>query len=82
MRLGESVGLGGVVRSGVSVGLTVACAFRCECEFGRWCVRSGVSVSSDSGVVRSGVVSEGTRCGILFIRLFVMVFEYIVIKKM
>ena len=45
-------------------------------------MRLGVRVGLDGGVVRSGVVSEGTRCGILFIRLFVMVFEYIVIKKM
>ena len=61
---------GGVVRLGVRVGLDGGV------------VRSGVRVGLGAGVVVLGVVSEGTRCDILFIRLFVMVFEYIVIKKM
>ena len=40
------------------------CAFRCECWLGRWCVRSGVRVGLDGGVVLSGesMGSDGGVC--------------------
>ena len=59
------------MRLGVRVGLMVACAFRCECEFGWWGMRLGVRFVRTVGCafgcecwLGRGVVYSGESVGL------------------